>query len=112
MPVDQFQTKDSGERLEFPSGMRRDVETGKTLFHLLLDGPLLVRWAELLTRGAIKYGEQNWMLAAGAAERDRFRASAFRHMLQWLLGDTDEDHAAAVVFNLNGYEYVKERMKR
>jgi hypothetical protein len=115
-PVGQFVTKDSGQRQEFSSGMRRDTEEGKTLWHLLLPkamrvaDSLLGRWAALLTRGAKKYTARNWEMAAGEEELERYRSSAFRHFMQWWDGDTDEDHAAAVVFNLQGAEYVKWRL--
>jgi hypothetical protein len=109
--VVEFTTKDSGKRQQFKSGMVRDVTEGKTKWHLVTSGPMLQRWAELLTRGAIKYDEDNWMKAEGTAEYKRFRESAFRHFLQWYRGDTDEDHAAATFFNINGAEYVKQRMK-
>lgn len=113
----EYVTKDSGERASFASGMVRDTTTGKTLWHKVADGPLLKRWAELLSRGAEKYpddeiGQANWMLADGIVERERFRQSAFRHFMQWYNGDTDEDHAAAVFFNINGCEYVKDRIQR
>lgn len=109
--TEKFVTKDSGQRLEFASGMKRDVTTGKTLWHLVASGSMFKRWAELLTRGAEKYDADNWMKAQGEEELKRFRESAFRHFMQWYSGDTDEDHAAAVFFNINGAEYVKERMK-
>lgn len=109
-----FVTKDSGERAEFAGGMVRDTEQGKTLWHKVFDGPMLQRWAELLTRGAAKYPDEddrpNWMKAEGKVEYNRFKRSAFRHFMQWFRGDTDEDHAAAVMFNINGAEYVKEWM--
>ena len=54
-----FETKDSGERQEFSTGMRRDVQTDKPRYDLL-DKPMLKRWAELMGRGAAKYGEDNW----------------------------------------------------
>lgn len=107
----EFVTKDSGERKEFASGMKRDVTTGKTLWHLVASGSMLRRWAELLTRGAIKYDADNWMKANGEEELKRFRESAFRHFMQWYNGDTDEDHGAAVFFNINGAEYVKDKLK-
>jgi len=107
-----FETKDSGARMEFDSGMVRDTQEGKTKWHLVFSGPMLRRWAELLTRGADKYDDDNWMKAEGAAELARFRASAARHFAQWMNGDRDEDHAAAVFFNLNGAEYVRERMQQ
>lgn len=107
-----FETKDSGKRMEFGGGMQRDTQEGKTLFHLVFDGPLLKRWAELLTRGAVKYSPGNWMKAEGQEEYDRFRASAARHFFQWMAGQRDEDHAAAVAFNLNGAEYVRDKLER
>lgn len=106
------QIKDSGKRLSFDSGMVRDTQEGKVLYHLLRDGPMFERWAAHLTGGAKKYSERNWMLASGQAELDRFIASACRHFEQWLRGDTDEDHAAAVIFNINGAEYVKQNLSR
>lgn len=110
----QFVVKDSGARQEFPSGMVRDVADDKVDYARVFDGPMLERWAVHLTKGAAKYpdvapGVANWTLAAGDAERARFRASAVRHFIQWMQGHTDEDHAAAVLFNLNGHEYVKAR---
>jgi len=101
-----YETKDSGKRQEFDSGMVRDTTDGKTMWHLVADGPMLKRYAALMTRGAVKYTAGNWLKADGAEERARFRESAFRHFMQWFLGETDEDHAAAVWFNINGAEMV------
>lgn len=105
----EFTVKDSGKRQQFESGMVRDTTEGKTDFSLALDGPMFVRWAMHLTKGAVKYAKRNWMQANGQAEYDRFRESALRHFLQWYKGDTDEDHASAAFFNINGAEYVKEK---
>jgi hypothetical protein len=104
-----FETQDSGERQEFSTGMRRDVQKGKPRYDLL-DLPMLKRWAELMARGAEKYGEDNWRKAATEEELRRFKASALRHMFQWLEGDMLEDHASAVYFNLAGAEMVKQKM--
>ena len=101
-----YVVKDSGKREEFESGMVRDTATGKTDYLLVRDGPMYERWAEHLRKGAEKYAKRNWMQANGAAELERFRESAVRHMEAWLRGETDEDHAAAVFFNINGAEYV------
>jgi hypothetical protein len=110
-----FITKDSGERQSFESGMVRDVTAGKTQWHRVFDGPMLKRWAELLTRGAEKYpdegGRPNWAKASGQAELNRARESAARHFAQWMNGDRDEDHAAAVMFNLNLAEYIIEKFE-
>lgn len=108
--MSEFITKDSGERVEFVTGMKRDVQKGKARFDLCWK-PLLWRWAELMGRGADKYGENNWMKAQTEEELNRFKASAERHLQQLLRGDIDEDHAAAVVFNVAGIEYTRERIK-
>jgi hypothetical protein len=67
-------------------------------------------WTGNLTKGAKKYGRQNWQRANSQEELDRFIQSATRHFRQWLRGDVDEDHMAAVVFNLNAAEYVKAKI--
>ena len=101
-----FEIKDSGERQEFDSGMVRDTAEDKIDYTLAFDGPLLDRYAAHLTEGAKKYAKRNWMQARGPEEMARFKDSATRHFRQWLRGDMDEDHFAATVFNMNGFEYV------
>jgi len=111
--MEEFTTKDSGKRAEFDSGMVRDTNEGKPRFELLL--PLgipykeqyLTRCAELMMRGAEKYAERNWEQATGQEEMKRFSESAFRHFMQWINGETDEDHASAVFFNVMAYEMTK-----
>lgn len=104
-PKVPFITKDSGKRVEFESGFVRDTDEGKIRYDLLPLQPLK-RLAELYTRGAEKYGDNNWQLAATQPEFDRFKASAFRHFMQWMMGETDEDHASATCFNMWAYETV------
>ena len=113
-----FEVKDSGERREFESGMVRDTTEGKINWLLIRPGPMLRRWASHLSKAAAKYdntrkpGEpRNWQLAEGLAEYERFQESAARHFGQWLAGERDEDHAAAVFFNINGAEYVLEKLE-
>lgn len=107
----EFGLKDSGERQTFSSGMIRDTTEGKTNFLNVFFGPMLTRWATHLTKGRQKYpdvapGTPNWTLAQGTEEYLRAKESATRHFFQWLRGDRDEDHAAAVFFNVNLAEYV------
>lgn len=114
--LDGFETKDSGKRVEFSTGMQRDTNETKPRFDLItpLDLPfkeqMLTRWANLMQRGAKKYKARNWEKASTQEELDRFKDSAFRHLMQWLCGETDEDHAAAVFFNISGAEMVKSKM--
>jgi hypothetical protein len=106
----EFMVKDSGKRMDYQSGMRRDTTEGKPMYSLI-DRTFLYRLAMHLTRGAEKYGRDNWRLADSQEELDRFKDSAFRHFMQWLNGDEDEDHMAAIAFNLFAAEYVKSRLE-
>lgn len=114
---DGYITKDSGKRVEFDSGMVRDTDEGKPRFDLLrpLGVPykhqMLTRFAELMARGAKKYTSRNWEQASGQEELDRMKGSALRHAEQWFHGETDEDHAAAVFFNITAYEATKYKME-
>lgn len=92
--------------------MVRDTNEDKIEWSLTRDGPMYRRWAKHLTSGAKNYGKRNWMLASGRDEMIRAQESAVRHFEQWFSGETDEDHAAAVIFNINLYEYVKEFLSR
>lgn len=112
-----FITKDSGKREEYSTGMKRDTQEGKPNFSLIqpLDVPykeqLLTRFASLMARGAEKYGERNWELSSTKEELDRFKSSAYRHFMQWFNGETDEDHASAVLFNMTAVERLKYKQK-
>lgn len=105
----EYVTLDSGEREEYDSGMRRDSQAGKPRYDLI-DATFLRRWAELMARGAEKYGEDNWRLADSEQELKRFKASALRHIMQWFNDDTDEDHAVAASYNLAAAEMVKAKL--
>lgn len=112
-----FTVKDTGKRQELAGGMVRNPTTGKVDYTLVLDGPMFRRWAEHLTKGAAVYAKRNWMKCASGTPEDqrktleRFKESALRHFVQWYYGETDEDHASATFFNINGYEYLKAAME-
>lgn len=107
--MNKFITKDSGKRITFKSGMNRDIQSDKPRYDLIYL-PMLKRWAELMGRGANKYGERNWEKASSQEELNRFKESAFRHFIQWIEGETDEDHGVAVFFNISGAEMVKQKL--
>jgi hypothetical protein len=167
----EYETKDSGERLKFDSGMQRDVDTDKSRFDLvptwfvsfmqrthnnslrdaystyiandsdIISGysginlynadvdddleqfatllftydarfrptsyaEIFKNYGELLTRGANKYADNNWMQANGPIELKRFYQSGFRHLVQYLNNERDEDHFSAVLFNIMGMFYL------
>jgi len=116
LTVKGFVTKDSGKRQEYSTGMVRDTSKGKARFDLMVPSGVpyqhqfLTRFAELLARGAEKYNDRNWEKARTDEELARFKESAFRHFMQWLCGEDDEDHASAVVFNLLAYETTNFKM--
>jgi hypothetical protein len=63
-----------------------------------LQWPAIERWAQLMERGAEKYGEHNWELGQPLS---RFFDSGLRHFYQWHLGlNPEEDHMASVFYNL------------
>lgn len=106
--MSDFITKDSGERVEFPTGSSRDVETGKGRYDLL--PPLAIRrLAKLYERGAKKYGDHNWRKGQPMS---RVLSSLLRHAFQFAEGDGSEDHLAAVVWNACGLMYVSEMIER
>lgn len=108
--------KDSGDRQVYESGMIREPESGKPRFDLCMplnipfDKQMLTRFAMQMSHGADKYDPRNWESANSQAEYDRYMSSAFRHFMQWFNGEDDEDHAAAVYFNIMAAETVKYRM--
>src|SRR5690606_18447714 len=97
--------------------MVRDTEEGKPRFDLMVPvgvpyrEQMLTRFAALLARGAEKYGDRNWEKGNGQEELNRARSSAFRHFMQWFCGETDEDHASAVFFNVIQVETLKYKMR-
>jgi hypothetical protein len=116
MAQPEFAIKDSGQREEYASGMVRDTAAGKVDYSRVLDGPMFERFARHLTVAAeTKYhdpapGVPNWTLADGPVELARAKKSALRHLIQWLRDEVDEDHAAAVYFNINLAENIKVKM--
>jgi hypothetical protein len=104
---DEFGThiKDSGERDTYNSGAVRDNHEGKGRFDLIsIQGLLrLARWYEL---GSKKYSDRNWekgMLIS------RYVDAAFRHLVKYVAGCDDEDHLAAVAWNVFAIMHHEEK---
>ena len=88
-----------GERLKFQGGAEREAATNKGRFDLVPPLPL-VRLAKHYEAGARKYAERNWEKGLPLS---RFIDSAFRHLVQFMMGERSEDHLAAVLWNIAGY---------
>lgn len=118
-----FVVKAGGPQIVGAGGMVRSSAADKTNFALAVDGVMFERWAAHLTRATKPRGDfpgyqkRNWLKATtGTPEEkadtmERARESGLRHFIQWYRGDNDEDHAAAVFFNINLHETVKESMR-
>ena len=87
---------DSGERTTYTTGAVRDYRADKPRYDLIPPHAML-RVAMQYARGAQKYGESNWLL--GIPTQDML-ASAMRHLEAWRRGEPEEDHLAAVIWNL------------
>lgn len=104
-------------RMVFEGGGMREPQDGKPRFDLLFpvgvpyEEQFLTRFAVHMAKGAAKYEDRNWEKFSDKEALERAKASALRHIMQWLSGETDEDHAAAVVFNLMAADHVKRKME-
>jgi hypothetical protein len=99
-----YPTKSSGQTETFPTGAHRDAKRNKGRFDLIPYEPLL-RLARLYERGAELYGARNWQKGIPLSS---YLSSAARHLAQLTAGWDDEDHAAAVLFNVMGYMWTRE----
>lgn len=105
-PTVTLDTKDSGQREEFPTGSRRDTREGKGRYDLL--SPLAIRrLALVLERGAVKYGDRNWERGQPLS---RYLDSCLRHVFQYLSGNREEDHLAQAMWNLHAALHTEEQI--
>jgi hypothetical protein len=102
-----FVTKDSGARQEFKTGSVRDKATGKGRYDLIPTEPLR-RLAGLYERGAAKYGDRNWEKGQPLM---RYIDSMMRHVNCLVAGEPDEDHAAAIAWNVFGYMHTLSKIE-
>lgn len=117
--MSEFAIKDSGERQEFEGGAVRDSEEGKLDYSNLFVHfePMGTRYAAHMTKGRTKYpdpepGVPNWTLFEATPEvLARTLRSLDRHYKAYRAGMTDEDHAAAILFNLNLVERIREALE-
>ncbi len=102
-----YTTKDSGQRESFGTGSVRDTREDKGRFDLI--SPIGVkRLAQLYERGAAKYGDRNWEKGQPLS---RYLDSALRHLYQLLANENDEDHAAAVAWNVFSFMHTEEKIR-
>lgn len=98
--------KDSGSRQQFNSGAVRDNGEGKGRFDLL-STQMLFRLAKHYENGALKYEPRNFEKGMPIS---RCVDAAMRHLTKYLAGWNDEDHLAAVCWNIAAIMLYEERM--
>lgn len=86
--------EDSGKRQVFDTGAVRDSDDKSRPD--LISPYAQMRKGEWLRQGAEKYEERNW---EKGMKFGRCIASIFRHLLQYMMGWTNEDHLAAIAVN-------------
>ena len=99
--------------------MQRDTQKGKRLFTLMFPKgvpfaqQLIVRVADLYTRGAEKYGGRNWENSKSPDSLAHHEDSLWRHFMAFYFEeDTEEDHAAAIVWNINAVELTRRNLAK
>lgn len=98
--------KDSGERRKFDTGAQRDRGAMKGRADLRAIHALQ-RYDLHNEKGAAKYAARNWELGMPLSE---FYNSANRHAEKLLAGYTDEDHAAAWLWNVMHFVETQHRI--
>ncbi len=101
-------TKDSGNRQEFSTGARRDIQEGKGRYDLMTFHALR-RLAGVFERGAAKYGPHNWRKGFPLS---RLLDSALRHVCEWAEGYRDEDHLGQALWNIAVLMETEEMIER
>lgn len=102
-----YELKDSGERQQFKTGAVRDTARDKPRPDLISPHANM-REGMVMTKGAEKYAERNWEQGIPIS---RCIASACRHIEQYKLGQTDEDHLAQARTNLSFALHFEEEIK-
>ena len=104
-----FVTKDSWTRESFDTGAKRDTSVWKTRWDLI-PVEALKRVAELYTRWAVKYEENNRKKGIPVS---RMYESALRHLMSRRLNpNSDEDELSAVIFNIMWIIYFQEKGRK
>jgi hypothetical protein len=88
---------DSGQRIYYgENAAMREPTDGKGRFDLITPFGLtrIAKWYEL---GSKKYTDRNWEKGMPFS---RYTDSAFRHLVKWMIGMKDEDHLAAIAWNI------------
>ena len=87
---------DTGQRSTYDSGAVRENVSGKGRFDLI-PFQAIMRLAQHYENGAEKYSPRNWEKGMPIS---RYCDAAMRHLIKYIDGWDDEDHLAAVMWNV------------
>jgi len=90
------------------NGGNRDSAEDK-LDYTLLPIPALNRITQHYVNGVKKYKRDNWKKLSTPEDIERYKQSMFRHLIQYLEGQDNEDHLAALVWNAMALLYFEEK---
>ena len=97
----------SDNNRQFETGAQRDTGKGKLRMSLMPQQELK-RVMRRYLDAAGKYGENNWMQGMPLSV---YYDCAHRHLEAWWCGESDEDHAAAVVWNMLCAMWTEKNLK-
>ena len=96
-----------GEDVVFPMGAKREFVADKPRYDLI-SLPAMRRLAIHMAAGVEKYSERNW---EKGMPMTRYEQGLLRHVFQYMEGDRQEDHAAAVLFNMGCIMHHEEEIR-
>ena len=115
----QYVVKDSGKMARHSDGVVRDTQEGKVKFSLMfprgqrMKDTLIYRVAKLYTSGGEKYGDRNWENSCAPDTLDHHVNALWRHFMNFFFEEgAEEDHAAAIVWNIQAVELTRRNTKK
>lgn len=105
-PFAELPMNPDSEQRVFDTGAVRGGDPEKRLYRPDLISPFaLWRLSRWLGLGALKYSERNW--EKGMPDSVLWE-SLMRHVVKWWMGSRDEDHLAAIMFNVMALMHFEE----
>lgn len=100
----------------FEGGGMRDGSEKTERFELLwtaddaYEDQFLTRCARWMARGAQKYSSRNWEQFGSEDALEHAKGSLLRHVFKFLADEVDEDHMAAVAFNVQAIDRIRRKI--
>ncbi len=82
-------------------GMLREDKSEKPIYFDYLPVHVLKRYGEHMLKGAKVHGSGNFL--KGGYGKEKYLDSLYRHLIALKDEETNEDHAASIMFNIIGY---------